>query len=86
MDLTRLLRDGHILVDNTDSAFACDGNGQCCLGHCVHCGRDEGNIKRDVAGKSGAKVYFAGKNFRISRNKEDIIKSESVHFYSISNK
>ncbi len=86
VDLTGLLGDRHILVDNTDAAFTCYGNSQGCLGDGVHSGRHKGYVQRNVAGKSGGKVHFARKHFRISRNKEDIIECQSVHFYSISNK
>ena len=86
MHLAGLLLDGHVFVNDTDTALAGNGNSQRRLSDGVHCSRHEWYIKGDVTREFGVKIYVVGQHFRIRGNQEDIIKSESIHLYTISNK
>ena len=51
MNLASLLCDGHVFVNNTDTAFTCYRNSKLLLRNSVHSGRHDRNIKTDVSGK-----------------------------------
>ena len=84
--LARLLLDTHVLVDDTDSAFACYGNGHSRLRHRVHGSGNEGDFQFDVTRESRAQMYGTGQYFRICRNQEDVIVCEAVHHNFVCNK
>ena len=65
--LARLLRNGHILVNYTDTAFPGNGNSHGSLRHCIHgCGNNR-RFQFDSFGKTGSQIHIARQNFRISR-------------------
>ena len=43
-----LVGGGHILVNDTDAAFAGKGYGHCCFRYGVHCGGHYGDVESDV--------------------------------------
>ena len=47
-NLTSLLLDRHILVDNADTALASNGNSHLSLGNSIHSGCYERNLKLNV--------------------------------------
>ena len=84
--LTSLLVDAHVLVYNADSSLASNGNGKSRFGHSIHSCRNQWHVQRDIARKTSLQFHIFRQHFRVSRNKEDIVKGESFHFYTISNK
>ena len=58
--LTRLVFDRHVLVNNTDAAFACDGNSHSRLRYGVHGCCDKGHIQADVTRELGFQLYRLG--------------------------
>ena len=51
-DVMGLLFDGHILMNNADTAFLRHRNRQTGFGDCIHCGRDQGDIEFDITGQA----------------------------------
>ncbi len=68
-----LLLDGHVLVDDTDTAFLGHGNCQTGLGDCIHCSRDQRNIQLDATGQTGFQTDFVGKYLGITGHKENVV-------------
>ena len=69
----------HVLMNHTDTTFAGDGDGHCRLGDRVHGGGYKRHIQCNVSRKARFQLYSLRQYFRISRNKQDVIKSETVH-------
>ena len=84
--LACLLLDGHILMNDADTALTRDSNGHRRLGHRIHCRRNERNLKLNVAGKLGIQRHRAGQHVRISRYEKYVVKGQSVLDNSVSNK
>ncbi len=63
IDLPGLIPDGHVLVDDADAAFLCDGDGETGFGDGVHRGGDHREVDADFAGQSARKRDFARQYF-----------------------
>ena len=86
MHLACLFLDRHILVDDTDTTLSGNRDSHLGLGHGIHGCRHQRHIQNDVSGKFSLEFDASGKHFGISGNKQDIIKSETVHSYPVCNK
>ena len=64
--LPSLLLDSHILMNNTNTALACNGNSHLRLGDSVHSRSDEGHVQRDVTREHGFQLYRSWQYLRIS--------------------
>ena len=85
-DLTSLLFDTHILVYHTDTALTRDSYCHRGFGDGVHCGGHKRYLKLDVPGEACGEFNSAWQHLRISGNKEDIVKCESVHYNLVCKK
>ncbi|CDF94346.1 hypothetical protein BN844_3546 [Pseudomonas sp. SHC52] len=63
-----LLFDGHVLVDDTDTAFLGHGNGQTGFGHGVHGSGNQRDIQFDATGKTGFEADFVRQHLGITRH------------------
>ena len=80
LDLVHLAGLGlhaQILVDDANTPFLRQGNGQFALGHRVHRRRDDGDVEADVAGQVGAHVHVAGDDFGVGGFQEDIVERDA---------
>ena len=75
--------DAHILMNNADSSFPCQGDGHRRFCHGVHGGGHNGDVEGNIAGEPRVEVYLTGKNLGIGRNEKDIVKSEAFHGNSV---
>ena len=73
VDLLRLLFNGHIFVDYTDTALA--GNGDCHfrLGNGVHCCGHNRCVEHDSLCKNGFCVNIFREHIRLCRNKKHVV-------------
>ena len=62
-NLTGLVVDRHILMNNTDTTLAGDGNSHLTLGNSIHSCCHERNIQFDVARKAGFQLYRLRQHF-----------------------
>ena len=83
--LCGLLCDTHIFVNHTDTSFTGDSDCQLSFGHGIHSGRNDRGIDEYITRETRSDRYLAGKHFRISRDKQDIIECESFGLNLISN-
>jgi hypothetical protein len=67
---------GHVLVHDADSAFLRERDGEPCLGHRVHGGREHGDVQLDRAGEAGGEADFAGQDGRVGWNEENVVECE----------
>ena len=74
--LGRLVARGEVLVDDADSAFLRDGDGQARLGDRVHGGRHQGEVQRDVAGEAGAEGSVLGKDLGVRWHQQHIVEGQ----------
>src|SRR6185503_14373642 len=75
-NLRGLLGWGHVLVDDADAAFLRERDGEPCLGHRIHGGRQQGDVKLDRAGEAGGEADFAGEDGRVGWNEENVVEGE----------
>ena len=61
--LTSLFLYGHILVNHTDTSFACNGNSHWSLGYSIHCSRDERHFQFNVTRKLCGQLHRTWQNF-----------------------
>ena len=82
VNLLRLLLDGHVLVDDAQTALARHGDGRLRLRHRIHGRRQERDIQLDLIGQIRFQLYFLGQHLAAARNQQNIIKSQSLtnHF------
>ena len=84
--LACLFFNRHILVDNSDTALTSDGDGHLRLGNSVHGSCYERDIQLDISGEPCLQFYRFWQYFRVSRDKQDVVKSQSVHYDFVCNK
>ena len=84
--LTRLVLDGHILVNNTDTTFTCNGDGHLRLCHSIHGSRHKRHVQLNVARETGFQLYCLGQYLRISRNQQDVVECKTIHHDFVCNK
>ena len=73
----RLLSDGHILVNHTNTTLTSNGNSHLRFGHGVHSSRYHRDIEADVTGELALEVHFARKYLRIGWYEQHIIECEA---------
>ena len=78
-DVFHLCLDGHILVYNADATLAGDGDCQVCVGHSIHCSRNDRHRERNLACKLSLDVDFPGKNFGTGRNEQYVVVRQTLH-------
>ena len=78
-----LFGNSHILVDHADTACPGDRDRHIGLGHRVHSRRNDRRIDLNVARKTRSNADFTGKNFRIARDEQHIVESQSFCLYSV---
>lgn len=76
-DLRGLRRDGHVLVDHTDTAFARKCDRQRSLGHGVHSGGHDGDVELDISRETGPNADLSRQHFRIGGNEQHIVEGKS---------
>ena len=76
----------HVFVYHADAPLARNGNGQFRLGHRIHGGRHERNVQLYVARETGRQIDLAGKDFRICRNQQYIVKRQAFKLNLFCNK
>ena len=69
----------HVLVNHADTAFTGDGNGHCRFRHGIHSSRHKRDVQFYVPRETCFQLYCLGQHFRISGNKQNVVKGESVH-------
>ena len=84
--LTGLVVDRHILVDNTNTTLTGNGNSHLRLRYCVHSSSNERYVQLDVTGETCFQLNHLRQYIRVCRNKEDIVKCQSVHHDFVCNK
>ena len=84
--LTGLLGDRHIFVNHADTALTSYGDSHFGFRNSVHGGGNQGHVKCYIPGEFRLKVNALREHFGVSRDKENIIESESVHLHAISKK
>src|SRR5207249_10145040 len=65
------------LVDDADTAFLGDGDGEASLGDVVHGRRHERHIQADTARDARVEIDLSLQNFRVGRNQEDVVEGQS---------
>ena len=78
--LLGLSADGHILVDDTQTAFPGQGDGHPGLGDRVHGGAHHRDIQGDLAGETGVQVDVCGEHVALGRNQQHVVEGQT-HFY-----
>ena len=77
VDLLRLALDVQVLVDDAESTFPRDGDGEAGFGHGVHGSRDEGDVQVKAGGKVDADVDLGGQDVRSSGYEQDVVEGQS---------
>ncbi|MNI52305.1 hypothetical protein D3C73_1070710 [compost metagenome] len=68
-----LLSNGHVLVNNADSAFTRNRNSQLRFRHRIHTGADQRNIELQLGAKPGGYIHFPRQHIRPARQQQYII-------------
>ena len=71
-----LLLSREVLVDNADTAFLRERDREIGFGHRIHGGRDHRKVEGNFARELRLQNDVAGQYFRISRDKEHVVKRE----------
>ena len=69
--------DGHVAVNDADTALAGDSDGEAGLGDGIHGGGGERDIEDEGAGEVGACFYFGGKDGGFAGEQENVVKCET---------
>ena len=72
----RLLFDGHVLVDDAESAELGHGDGQARFGHRVHRGAEDRNIQPDIAGQAGRDIDLGRHEGDVLRQQQHIVEGQ----------
>ena len=75
--LVALLFDRHILVDDTNAAFTCNGDSHLSFRYSIHCGSDDRGIKVNIPCKPCSKVDHIGCYIGFCGDKKNIIEGKS---------
>ena len=83
-NLVSLKFDRHILMNNTDTAFASHSNSHICFSNSIHSRRYNGCVKCDFVSEASRNVYIRRYNVTFRRDKKDIVKSQAffVKFFA----
>jgi len=77
-NLAGLFLDGVVVVDDTDTTLKSHGNSHFVFGDGVHGGGDQGDVKLDVAGEHGGKVYVIDAKVDGAREQDNVVVSVSA--------
>src|SRR3984957_12150908 len=76
VDFFGLAVDGHVAMDEANSALAGDGDGQARVGDRVHGRSDDRNVQRDFAREASARIGLRGEHGRFAREQQHVVKRE----------
>ena len=85
-NLSSLLLDTHVFVDDTNATFASNRNSHRSFGDCIHRGCHERNLQFYVSGEQCLELYCAREHFGIAGNQQDVVVGETVHHNLVCNK
>ena len=71
-----LLFCGQVFVDDTQTAFLSDGNGQTCFSNGVHGSGNQRDVELNSTGQTGFQRYLIGQDFGITGDQQHVIKCE----------
>ena len=74
--LRGLRLDGHVLVDDAQTAFAGDGDGQTRVGDGIHGGAHQGDVQGDALGERHGGVYLLGQHIALAGDQQNVVKSK----------
>ena len=77
INLRCLFCNGHVLVDDAQTAFARHCNGHAGIRYRVHCGRHQRNVQLNHRGELNRKIDFLGQHFTAGRNQQHIIERKT---------
>src|SRR5690606_9499847 len=75
-NLSGLLLNIHVLVNNADPTFLSHGNRQTGLGHRIHGGGDQRYTQFNITSQAGFQADVLGQDFGITGNQENIVKGQ----------
>src|ERR1051325_5245916 len=78
IDFARLFIDGHVLVDDSNSALLSKCDCQRCFGNSIHGRADDRHIQFNAVSKSGIRSSLGGQDVRFEGNNQDVVKGISV--------
>ena len=76
--LLGLLADGHVLMDDADTALTGDGNGHPILGDCIHGGTHHRDVQADLFGELGVQVDVCGQDIALRGDQQHIVKGQTL--------
>ena len=85
-DLTGLILDRHILVDNTNTTFTGNSNSHPTFRNRIHSCRHKRHVQLDMTRETSLQFYSLRKYLRISGNQQDVVKCQAVHNNLVCNK
>ena len=77
--LVHLLLDGHVLVDDTDTAGTSHRDRELSFSHSVHCSRNDRSLESDISGELARHIYSSRKNLRMCRNQQYVVEGKSFN-------
>ena len=77
IDLIDLLFDGHILVNDADTAFTGNGNCHAGFGDGVHRGGHNGDIELDFLGQVGGDRHIARLHLAVCGNEQYVVECKT---------
>ena len=82
-NLSCLLSNRHILVNNTNTSLTSDSDSHWSLGNSVHCCRYDRNIECNVARKTALQTHLTRQHLRVSWHQQNIIKGQTLLLNSL---
>ena len=77
-DLSGLVFDGHVLVDDADAALSGHGDGHLGLRDGVHARAHDGDVQADAACQAGADVGLPGQHLRPGGQEQHVVESQAI--------
>ena len=77
LDLVRLHRDGHVLMNDADAAFARHRDRHSRFGNGVHRARHYRRVEHDFVRKSRSEIYHVGRHFALRRDEQHVVKRDA---------
>ena len=75
--LNGLFLNGHVFVDDSQTAFTGNGNGHARVGYRIHGGAKHGNIQRNARHQLGRRIHVPGQHAACSGHQQYVVKSKS---------
>ena len=76
--LGRLLLNGHVLMDDPQTAFPRHGNRHTAVRHGIHGGAHHRNIQSDVLRQLDGKIHIPWQHFTPGRDQQHVVKGQSL--------